>query len=166
MGRQIPYLIGSIVVGTFQPLEAARAQDDFDRTPADCVRASNIRSTQVIDNRTILFYMRGNRVFQNQLPEDCPRLAAERRFSYERRVGQRVGRLCSVDAITVIESFSVTPFGATCRLGKFHPITQTEVDAILGVSRAPVRIVEIESPGEDESIEGVDKPAEADSADE
>lgn len=166
MGRQILRLITSIAVGTLLSSEAARAQDDFDRTPADCVRASNIRSTLVVDDQTILFYMRGNRVFQNRLPEDCPRLGKERRFSYERRVGQRVGRLCSIDAITVLESFSVTPFGATCRLGKFHPITVTEADVISGVPRAPVRIVEIEPPDEGESTEGADAPAEGDSADE
>jgi len=166
MGPQIPCLLASVVVGAFLSSEAARAQDDFDRTPADCVRASNIRSTLVLDDQTILFYMRGNRVFQNQLPEECPRLRKEGRFSYERRVGQRVGRLCSIDAITVLESFSVTPFGATCRLGKFHPITPTEADVIAGVPRAPVEIVEIESADEDESTEGVDAPAEGDSANE
>jgi hypothetical protein len=165
MGCQIPCLTASIVVATLLSLAAARAQDDFDRTPEDCVRASSIRSTHIVDDQTILFHMRGNRVYRNQLPDDCPRLAAERRFTYERRVGQRVGRLCSVDSITVLESFR-SIYGATCRLGKFYPITQTEVDDILGVSRAPVRIEEVELPEEDEPIEGVDAAIDGDSADE
>lgn len=85
---------------------------------------------------------------------------------YERRVGQRVGRLCSIHSITVIESRAGSPYGATCRLGKFYPIEQTEVDDILSESRAPVRVEEIEVPEEDESIEGVDTAAEGDSAEE
>ena len=167
MGRQFPCLIASIVVSALLCLVAARAQDDFDRTPEDCVRATSIRSTQIIDDRNILFHMRGNRVYRNELPEACPRLASERRFSYERRVGQRVGRLCSVDTITVLESFTGSLFGATCRLGKFYPITQTEVDDIVGVPRAPVQFEEVELPEEDESIviEGVDAGAEDDSVD-
>lgn len=85
---------------------------------------------------------------------------------YERRVGQRVGRLCSIHSITVIESRGGSPYGATCRLGQFYPIEQTEVDYILSESRAPVRVEEIELPEEDESTEGADAAAEGDSVDE
>ena len=114
-----PCFVACTVVAALVSSETARAQDDFDRSPAACVRAERIRSTQVIDDRTILFYMRGDRVYRNDLPDDCPRLAYEGRFAYERRVGQRVGRLCSVDTITVIESSGATPYGATCRLGDY-----------------------------------------------
>lgn len=97
--------------------------------------------------------MRGNLVYRNELPESCPRLAYEGRFLYERRVGQRIGRLCSIDSITVLESFGAVPYGATCRLGKFHPITQTEADDIAGMSRSAERVEvdEIELPEESES---------------
>lgn len=156
MARQIPCLVTSAVVASLLSLVAARAQDDFDRTPEDCVRASRIRSTQVIDDRSILFHMRGNQVYRNELPEDCPRLASEGRFLYERRVGQRIGRLCSVDSITVIESFGADPYGATCRLGKFYPITQTEVEEIVGPSRSDERVEvdEVELPEESEREPG------------
>ena len=151
MSRQTLSLATSIAVAGLLLSVSTRGQDEFDRTPEDCVRASSIRSTQIIDNRTILFYMRGNRVYRNELPNDCPRLADEGSFAYERRVGQRVGRLCKVDTITVLESFRADPFGSTCRLGMFYPITQAEVDDLLGVSRAPVRIEEVELPDEDDS---------------
>lgn len=164
MGRQIPCLVTSTVVATLS-LVAAQAQDDFDRTPEDCVRASRIRSTQVIDDRNILFHMRGNRAYRNELPEDCPRLAVEGRFTYERRVGQRIGRLCSVDSITVLESFGAVPYGATCRLGKFYPITQIEVDDIVGTSRSAERVDvdEVELPEESEPTEDGDAAAADDS---
>lgn len=168
MGRQIPCLVTSTVVATLLSLVAARAQDDFERTPEDCVRASRIRSTQVVDDRNILFYMRGDRVYRNELPEDCPRLASEGRFLYERRVGQRIGRLCSIDSITVIESFGAAPYGATCRLGRFYPITQTEVDDIVGISRSAegVDVDEVELPegSEREPSEDGDAAAADDSA--
>lgn len=168
MGRQIPCLVTSTVVATLLSSVAARAQDDFDRTPEDCVRASRIRSTQVIDDRNILFYMRGNRAYRNELPEDCPRLAAEGRFLYERRVGQRIGRLCSVDSITVLESFGAVPYGATCRLGKFYPITQTEADDVAGMSRSLERVdvdeVELPEASVSEPAEDGDAAAADDSA--
>lgn len=154
MGRQISCLVASILVATLSSSMPARAQDEFDRAPEDCVRASRIRSTQVIDDRNVLFYMRGNLVYRNELPESCPRLAYEGRFLYERRVGQRIGRLCSIDSITVLESFGALPYGATCRLGKFHPITQTEADDIADISRSAERVEvdEIELPEESESV--------------
>lgn len=163
-----PYwcVVISIVAATVS--FAAQAQEELDRTPQDCVRASSIRSTQIVDDKTILFYMSGNRVYRNELPDGCPRLAAEGRFSYERRVGQRVGRLCSIDAITVLESFREVPFGATCRLGQFYPITEAELDDILGVPRGPMRVEPVELPEQDDDASTLeaDAAAEGNTADE
>lgn len=168
MGRRIPCLVTSTAVATFLSLVAARAQDDFDRTPEDCVHASRIRSTQVLDDQNILFYMRGNRVYRNELPEACPRLASEGRFLYERRVGQSIGRLCRIDSITVLESVGAVPYGATCRLGKFYPITQPEVDEIVGMSRSAEQVdvdqVELPEESESEPAEDGDTAAADDSA--
>lgn len=161
MRSPIPYFVTCTVLAALESSGAALAQDGFDRSPADCVRAEGIRSTQVIDDRTILFYMRGDRVYRNELPDDCPRLAREGRFSYERRVGQRVGRLCRVDRITVIESWGATPYGATCRLGDFVPITHIEAHDIMRPRRDAVDVEEVELPEEDENepAEGGDAAA-------
>jgi hypothetical protein len=107
---------------------AARA-DDLDRSPHDCLILSDIRQTVVIDDRTILFYMRGGKknVYRNYLPHECPNLAREGRFGYQ----TPINRLCNVDLITVLEQFGprLGP-GFTCRLGDFYPITYDEAEII------------------------------------
>src|SRR5690606_30251319 len=42
-----------------------RAQDAFDRTPQDCILASRIDRTEVIDDNTIIFHMRGRQAYVN-----------------------------------------------------------------------------------------------------
>lgn len=135
----------------------AHAQDGaLDRTPEDCISVSRVRSTRVIDDRTILFYMRGRDAYRNDLPVTCPRLAQEERFAYE----ARIGRLCDSDTITVLESFGGRfERGATCRLGQFHPITRAEADdTVAGPAGAKaedegVEVEEVELPEEDEDGE-------------
>ena len=60
------------------------AQDDevIDRTPEDCVSLSRVSRTKVIDDNTILFYMRGRRIYRNILDRECPGLEREGRFTY------------------------------------------------------------------------------------
>lgn len=86
--------------------------------PESCVQIQQIRETRVRDDRTIDFYMRGGKVYRNTLPQTCPRLGFERRFSYR----TSLNRLCSVDIITVL---LLTPpqRGAFCGLGQFQPVT-------------------------------------------
>jgi hypothetical protein len=86
-----------------------------------CIRLNLIRSTTVVDDRTILFYLRGGDVYVNYLPQKCPNLAREERFSYRVPTNQ----LCQVDTITVLQNFGfgLTP-GATCKLGSFDAITR------------------------------------------
>jgi hypothetical protein len=86
--------------------------------PVDCVQISSIRETRVRDDSTIDFYMLGNKVYRNKLPNSCPQLGFEERFGYETSINQ----LCSVDIIHVL--YSSPPMrGASCGLGKFQPIT-------------------------------------------
>jgi len=103
--------------------------DDFDRTPKDCVTPSNIRQTVVIDDSTILFYMRGGNklTYRTALPHACPNLAREDRFSYRTTMNQ----LCSVDLITVLEQYGAgLRDGFTCRLGPFYPIPYEEAEIL------------------------------------
>jgi hypothetical protein len=89
-----------------------------------CIRLNLIRSTTVVDDRTILFYLRGGDVYVNYLPQKCPNLAREERFSYRVPTNQ----LCQVDTITVLQNFGfgLTP-GATCKLGSFDAITREDL---------------------------------------
>ena len=106
----------------------ARAQDDFDRKPADCIVTTSIDRTQAVDDRTILFFMRGKKVYRNSLPRKCPGLQRQNRIMYK----TRGNRLCDVDTITVLEQWGarLEP-GFTCALGTFVPITPEESEDLL-----------------------------------
>jgi hypothetical protein len=115
--------------GAAPSANAAANGDDFDRTPQDCITPSNIKETAVIDDSTILFYMRGgNKVtYRTALSQACPNLARENRFSYK----VPINRLCNSDLITVLEQFGVgLREGFTCRLGLFYPIPYEEAELL------------------------------------
>jgi hypothetical protein len=133
--------------------DAAAADASFDRTPKECVTVSDIRRTVAIDDRTILFYLRGgNRIYRNYLPRECPGLARENRISYK----TTTSRLCDVDLITVLEQFGVglRP-GFTCPLGDFIPMTKEEAEDLLiakedlGRQRRAIKSKPAELPPED-----------------
>ncbi len=82
-------------------------------SPLTSIRESRVRSDQVID-----FYMRGGKVYRNTLPNTCPQLGFEERFSYATSLSQ----LCSTDIITVLQSPGAGR-GVSCGLGQFQPVT-------------------------------------------
>jgi hypothetical protein len=140
--------------GVADEKDAAAENDDavsdaaFDRTPIDCVSVSRIRRTEVIDDQTVLFEMNGDVYLSNILDNTCPGLGREKRFIHE-----TYGRLCDIDTITVLEQWG-TSFrnGFTCRLGKFHPITEIEAEELIrgpdvAARQAPeVEVKEVELP--------------------
>jgi hypothetical protein len=87
--------------------------------PVDCIQIRSIQSTNVRDDSTIDFVMNGKKVYRNSLPNSCPSLGFEKRFSYRTSMSQ----LCSVDIITVLWNAGpgLQP-GASCGLGKFQPM--------------------------------------------
>ena len=85
--------------------------------PESCIQISSIRETRVRDDRTIDFYTNGRRVYRNSLPQSCPSLGFEERFSYTTSLSQ----LCSTDIITVLYEAPLMR-GASCGLGSFQPI--------------------------------------------
>jgi hypothetical protein len=85
--------------------------------PLDCLPLRTIRSTRVLSDRVIDFHGPGRRVYRNTLPQSCPGLGFEERFSYR----TSIDRLCSVDTITVLGPTGARA-GATCGLGRFQEI--------------------------------------------
>jgi hypothetical protein len=86
--------------------------------PVDCIELTRIDYTRVRDSRTVDFYMRGREVYRNRLRSECSGLAFEDSFTYR----TSLGRLCSVDVITVNRSGGGGPSGPTCALGAFQRI--------------------------------------------
>jgi uncharacterized protein DUF6491 len=136
----------------------------FDRTPENCVSVQRIDQTEAIDDQTIIFRMRGDRVYRNTLPSKCPSLQRENRIAW----ATSTSRLCDVDTITVLEDFGVgfRP-GFTCRLGKFVPLSEAEVEDIdlRKKGEAGQRSIET-SEVEVERDDAAAEPAEGEAADE
>jgi hypothetical protein len=108
--------------------EDAKA-DNFDRTPTSCVTLSNIKETAIVDDSTILFFMRGGSklTYRTSLAHECPNLEREGRFRYT----TSMNRLCDSDLITVLEQFGVGLHdGFSCRLGSFYPIPYEEAELL------------------------------------
>ncbi len=124
-----PILMGSIltVAGAAYAGEK-RSKDDryiIEKIgePKSCIIRSQIRSTDVIDDRTIDFKMRNGDIYRNTLPNKCSGLRFEEAFSYR----TSTNRLCNVDIIRVLDSTAgrIETRGA-CGLGKFQEITKTK----------------------------------------
>ena len=104
---------------------AAAIADDIDREAERCINVSRIKETHIVDDNNVLFYMRGNEVYLNELRWACRGLKRERQFSYS----VRANRLCGTDTITVLQGFgsSLSPSNS-CGLGQFVPISEVEAD--------------------------------------
>jgi hypothetical protein len=106
-------------------LENNRSELDVEES-ARCVNSRTIKRTSVIDDRNIVFYMRGSKVYINVLPRECRGLSHQRRFSYTTVTRS----LCSSDSIRVLrETGYGIEEGRSCRLGLFHPTTEEQISA-------------------------------------
>jgi hypothetical protein len=106
------------LMATEKPAEALTPQAPGIQS---CVHLRDIDQTQVLDDKTIIFKLRGNKYFKNTLPYKCSGLNFEKSFSYRTSLSQ----LCSVDTITVLRTGNPIQEGPTCGLGKFEPYTPT-----------------------------------------
>ena len=115
--------------------EAPEEAPVFDENTADCISLRNVRRTEVVDDRNVLFYMRGKTVYHNILPRACGGLAREDRFSYQ----TSIGRLCHLDHIRVLYD---DPFGLRegnrCALGVFHKMDSEDAKAFKDATRNAV----------------------------
>jgi hypothetical protein len=112
-------LLGGCAQGSTERQEANRralAEATPVGEPVDCIELTRIDRTDVRDNRTIDFHMRGREVYRNRLRHECPGLAFEESFTYR----PSTGRLCSVDLIAVNSRTGIA--GPTCALGSFQRI--------------------------------------------
>jgi hypothetical protein len=122
--KMLPLLL---LVGMAGPGLAQDDADDADQMEerdldaVQCVRINDIDDIDIVDSDTLIFHMRGDTVYRNDLPHRCPGLKADDTLMYR----SSVGRLCSIDIVTVLEDwgFGFAP-GASCGLGMFQPITE------------------------------------------
>ena len=143
--RQLHFVaVAAVGVATSAVTAPSAGQDDrvtdandaiyVDRTPVSCVAMSRIERTLVLNDRAILFVGRGDRAYVNLLEADCPTLKTNGLFRYRIDSGIRTARLCSTQAITVIDRLTNT-LSYTCRLGRFHPVTKILAEMLLDPTR-------------------------------
>ena len=121
---------GLLIAGPVQSDE--QEDDDGSNRPEGaelCVSLSGIRKTRIVDDQTIIFYMRGGEIFINRLPRRCVGLARGDGYSYE----TSLTRLCNTDIIRVLQRFGgAFPRPTTaCGLGFFQPTTKEAVELLL-----------------------------------
>jgi hypothetical protein len=107
----------SLTAGAATPAKKADPYVESGKA-VSCIPLNTIRSTDVRDDRTIDFVTSNRKIYRNTLPQSCPSLGFERRFSYKTSLAQ----LCSVDIITVLYSSPNLQPGASCGLGQFQPM--------------------------------------------
>lgn len=109
--------------------EESLAADLFGET-RKCVNVRRISRTDVIDDRSILFYMYGSEIYLNKLPFRCSGLRMADAFSYDVRTSQ----LCDIDVIRVVRTFGgeLSP-GIGCPLGKFQQVSEEQVMFLRGI---------------------------------
>lgn len=126
----------------------------------DCISLNWLDRTDIIDDRNVLFYMRGDQIYLNQLPHRCSGLRVADKFSYR----PTINRLCSIDTITPLRDSGPGGLGMTggiaCKLGPFKSITEDDVLVLKEedvpdpeVDGEPAEIEPIEEDAKEEPIE-------------
>lgn len=116
----LPLVLGACAAtaGNSGAQSAPAAAEGSKPETTDCIDLIRIDRSEVVDDQTILFHMKGGKIWKNTLPYKCPRLGFEKAFSHK----TSINRLCSVDIITVLDTSARMP-GASCGLGKFEAYT-------------------------------------------
>jgi len=93
----------------------------------NCITLSRIDRTEIVDDSNILFYLRGGKIYLNQLSRRCPGLRRNKPIMYR----TSLNRLCNLDTITVMDhlGFGYSP-GVSCGLEAFHPISEEAANVL------------------------------------
>lgn len=101
--------------------------DDAPSVAQRCVHVERIDQTRIVDERSILFFMRDHTVLQNVLPRACAGLRQADRIAYD-VVG---GTLCANELVTQLVDVGSYSRGVRCPIGLFVPISDDEVQRLL-----------------------------------
>ena len=112
--------------------KSAAAQEPSTQAKS-CVYLSDIDHTKIVDEHTILFYLRNRTILQNSMREPCYGLNAKPRLAYG---SESMKRLCMGNTITLLSDLSLGRVAASnlCRLGMFLPVNEDEVADLLATA--------------------------------
>lgn len=113
-----------VLVGllTLVAVASSLADETVDEDARRCIPTRNITSTEVIDDRNIVFFMPGEPIYLNFLPDICVGLAEGVSFSYES------GGLCSGERIRLTKVTHTS--GNWCNIGYFQRITRDDLEEL------------------------------------
>lgn len=108
--------VGASTVGEPNAKEKLALQGRAIGEPVSCLTTRDIRDTDAITDRVLLFHLDNGRTYRNDLPHACPQLTRTgNAFSYR----STIGRLCAIDVIQVFDPTTGIGYGG-CQLGKFQ----------------------------------------------
>jgi len=119
---------GVILFASVPSMPAQEQDSAKPAKPVMCVMANSINRNYGINNKTLVFFLKGDKFYRVDLPAGCPTLApgdSQIEFHYSSQAA-KLTRLCSYDSFTVEHKPS-----AGCTLGEFRPITADEVTALV-----------------------------------
>ena len=130
------WLAAGAVLLTSLPGASARADEkkakELSRDPVNCVQANSISRKVAIDNKTIVFGLKGNKFYRVDLPGGCPTRSpgeTQLKLVFDNKSG-KMARVCSTDSFGVEHR----P-GSGCQLAKFNPITAEEATALIATTQ-------------------------------
>ena len=85
-----------------------------------------IRRTRIINDRNIAFFTRDGKIYNNQLPRQCPSLRRRSVVNY----AIANSRICEGTQFQVMWEAGTNNFvpAFVCRLGRFVPITEAQLE--------------------------------------
>jgi hypothetical protein len=121
-------LAASVIAVVFAATSATSPRaDDAPSVAQRCIRVDQIDQTRIVDERSILFFMRNKTVLQNVLPHRCSGLRTSDRIKYD----VVADRLCANEVITQLVDVGTYSPGVRCSIGMFVPIGDDEAQRLL-----------------------------------
>ena len=153
--KVLPALLG-VAALSLTSVAAQEDEEEASNEPLRCLSMNSIRSTKVLDDARVLFFNARDKVYLNRLDRECLGLSRSGTFEYRVQSGARHARLCSTDSITVLET---SGRGLNWGLGMFEPLTQEELESLIGGPNPAITTVPVELPKEEPPPESPAAPA-------
>jgi hypothetical protein len=136
---------------------AAEEQEELGvATP--CLNHPMIRQTRIIDSRNIAFFTRDGKIYNNQLPRQCPSLRRRSLVNY----AIANSRICEGTQFQVMWEAGTNNFvpAFVCMLGTFVPITEQQLEDLEELTAEEPRARRRRNAREAVTTEQVELPAE------
>jgi hypothetical protein len=122
--------------------------DDAYAERRSCIGQHQMRSTEILDTRRILFHGANGRIWLNQLRQACYGLERDRTLAFEIKGSQ----LCRMDHFRAIERMGGRPMnvGGDCFLGDFELVTEAQAGLLREAAARKGRLVPATVAGEEQ----------------